>query len=67
VCSAFERGQHRSLLSPGGADAKITNPTESRSIQTAAGQSIDGAVVARAEPAIADEEPGFEDEVLAGA
>ncbi len=28
------QGQHRSLLSPGGADAKITNPTESRSIQT---------------------------------
>jgi hypothetical protein len=26
--------QHRSLLTPGGADAKITNPTESRSIQT---------------------------------
>ena len=28
------QGQHHSLLSPGGADAKITNPTESRSIQT---------------------------------
>ena len=28
------QGQHRSLLSPGGADAKITNPTESRSIQS---------------------------------
>jgi hypothetical protein len=28
------QGQHRSLLSPRGADAKITNPTESRSIQT---------------------------------
>ncbi len=28
------QGQHRSLLSPGGADAKITKPTESRSIQT---------------------------------
>jgi hypothetical protein len=28
------QGQHRSLLSPGGADAKITNPAESRSIQT---------------------------------
>jgi hypothetical protein len=27
------QSQHRSLLSPGGADAKITNPTESRSIQ----------------------------------
>jgi hypothetical protein len=24
------QGQHRSLLSPGGADAKITTPTESR-------------------------------------
>jgi hypothetical protein len=28
------QGQHRSLVSPGGADAKITKPTESRSIQT---------------------------------
>jgi hypothetical protein len=28
------QGQHRSLLSPGGADAKITKPAESRSIQT---------------------------------
>jgi hypothetical protein len=28
------QGQHRSLLSPGGADAKFTKPTESRSIQT---------------------------------
>ena len=28
------QGQHRSLLSPGGADARITKPTESRSIQT---------------------------------
>jgi len=28
------QGQHRSLLTPGGADAKIANPTESRSIQT---------------------------------
>ena len=28
------QGQHHSLLSPGGADAKITKPTESRSIQT---------------------------------
>ena len=28
------QGQHRSLLSPGGADAKITKPTEGRSIQT---------------------------------
>jgi hypothetical protein len=28
------QGQHHSLLSPGGADAEITNPTESRSIQT---------------------------------
>jgi len=28
------QGQHHSLPSPGGADAKITNPTESRSIQT---------------------------------
>ena len=28
------QGQHHSLLSPGGADAKITNRTESRSIQT---------------------------------
>jgi len=27
------QSQHRSLLSPGGADAKITKPTESRSIQ----------------------------------
>ena len=27
------QGQHRSLLTPGGADAKITKPTESRSIQ----------------------------------
>src|SRR5207302_513728 len=28
------QGQHRSLLSPGGADAKITKPAESGSIQT---------------------------------
>jgi hypothetical protein len=28
------QSQHHSLLSPGGADAKITSPTESRSIQT---------------------------------
>jgi hypothetical protein len=28
------QGQHRSLLSPGGADAKITKPTQNRSIQT---------------------------------
>jgi hypothetical protein len=28
------QGQHRSLLSPGGADARITKPAESRSIQT---------------------------------
>ncbi len=28
------QSQHRSLLSPGDADAKITKPTESRSIQT---------------------------------
>ncbi len=28
------QGQHRSLLSPGGADARTTNPAESRSIQT---------------------------------
>jgi hypothetical protein len=28
------QGQHRSLLFPGGADAKITKPTEGRSIQT---------------------------------
>jgi hypothetical protein len=37
-CASFPdvvlQGQHHSLLSPGGADAKITNPTESRSIQT---------------------------------
>ena len=39
-CASFSdsdvvlQGQHRSLLSPGGADAKITEPTESRSIQT---------------------------------
>ena len=33
-CDVVLQGQHRSLLSPGGADAKITNPTESRSIQT---------------------------------
>ena len=39
-CASFSgsdvvlQGQHRSLLTPGGADAKITNPTESRSIQT---------------------------------
>ena len=33
------QGQHRSLLSPGGADAKITNPTESRSIQTVSSTS----------------------------
>ena len=38
-CASFSdsdvvlQGQHRSLLSPGGADAKITEPTESRSIQ----------------------------------
>jgi len=33
--SAFVlQGQHRSLLSPGGADARITKPAESRSIQT---------------------------------
>jgi len=33
--SAFVlQGQHHSLLSPGGADAKITKPAESRSIQT---------------------------------
>ena len=28
------QGQHHSLLSPGGSDAKITNPTASRPIQT---------------------------------
>jgi hypothetical protein len=28
------QGQYRSLLSPGGADARITKPAESRSIQT---------------------------------
>jgi len=33
-CDVVLQGQHRSLLSPGGADAKITKPTESRSIQT---------------------------------
>ena len=33
--SAFVlEGQHRSLLSPEGADARITKPAESRSIQT---------------------------------
>ena len=34
VSDVVLQGQHRSLLTPGGADAKITNPTESRSIQT---------------------------------
>jgi hypothetical protein len=39
-CASFQdsdvvlQGQHRSLLSPGDADAKITKPAESRSIQT---------------------------------
>ncbi len=34
VSDVVLQSQHRSLLSPGGADAKITKPTESRSIQT---------------------------------
>jgi hypothetical protein len=33
-CDVVLQGQHRSLLSPGGADAKITKPTQNRSIQT---------------------------------
>ena len=36
VSNVVLQSQHRSLLSPGGADAKIAKPTESRSIQTIA-------------------------------
>jgi hypothetical protein len=41
------QGQHRSLLSPGGADAKITKPTEGRSIQTVS-STPEESVLARA-------------------